>query len=87
MDNTSKKHSTTKGYITKTVLAGLTIFLLFFCSRAYALFWLPPQAIVDADSYFDGDIAVDPNGNWHIVYSEWDLLPDFSGITSIHYRQ
>jgi len=62
-----KKHLTIKNYITKVVLAGITIFLLSFCRQAHALTWSPPQAIA-GEGAADIDMTVDPNNNWHVVY-------------------
>ncbi len=70
MDYVKKKDLIMKNYITKAVLAGITIFLLAFCRQVHALNWSPPQAhAFDAEWGDDFDIAVDTNNNWHVVYS------------------
>jgi hypothetical protein len=74
-----KRFSGTKSHIANVALAGLTILLASFCSRAHALYWSRPQAIA-AGGRLGVSLAVDSQGNWHVVY---DTKSD--GEYYIHY--
>jgi len=78
MDYAEKKHSTTRTYITKLVLAGLTILFPFLCGVAQALTWSPPQTLVGPLSGWRGSpfLAFDSNNVWHMVYGRGEPVAD-----------